>query len=127
MPLITAFTDRYPWADPAPVGYVDHGWATIVADLLHRIDGLLATDPGATVDILDVSGRCGVLRFDFAVDQAGTVDPALVAAIHSAVAEAEARSRTTCPHGGHPKPAPSAARPAITPRGALPHAWAVGR
>ena len=54
-----ADTAAFPWLAPIPIGYVEDGWSAIVADLLADLDVALANDPGAGVDVIDVSEREG--------------------------------------------------------------------
>ncbi len=127
LPFINDLAERFAWAVPAPIGYVEPGWAAIASDLLQRIDVLVTAAPGATLDILDVSARSGALSFTFALDGVGRGGPALEDAIRSAVAAAESRSRVTCPYSGRHSPEPHAARRMSATRGAPQHAGAAPR
>jgi hypothetical protein len=78
----------------------EEGWSAIVADLLADLDAALANDPGAGVDVLDVSEREGRLRVVY--DLTGSFVQATAAAVESTVAAATARSEVTCSRCGRP-------------------------
>ena len=92
--------EAYAWATPAPIGYVEPGWVAIVVDLLRSVDRLLSTLPGATLDILDVRERDGVLELAYVLD-GGDVQAA--ARVGEIVATARSTSALTCWRCGVPR------------------------
>ena len=72
---------------PAPIGYVERGLAGMVDDLLDDIEKVVQRRPEAVVDIVDVSGRDGRLRF-VTLGGDGRPDPGVAASIEEAVAAA---------------------------------------
>ena len=87
---------------PAPIGYVEDGWADVVSELLRDIGHALASHSGVTIDVAEWDG---LLRFDYAFDdpgRGGVPDGELSACIAAAVDEAQARSAPTCARCGRP-------------------------
>lgn len=90
------------WLTPAPIGLVEDGWAGIVSDMLRDMDDIIATRPGATVDVLALAERDGELLVDAVVDGIGADDDSPIIAIERAAAIARARAIATCARCGRP-------------------------
>jgi hypothetical protein len=108
MRFINDLVEAYPWATPAPIGYVELGWVPIVKELLESIDQSMSMAPGATLDILGLRELRGAIQMSWILD--GGSDHTSVS-IAEAVAMAEQRSSRTCPRCGHLR--------ALRPRNAL--------
>lgn len=93
----------YPWATPAPIGYVEPGWVAIVADLLANIDRVMSSTPGATLDILGVRELCGALHVSWVLDGGSDRTRASIA---DAIATARHRSTQACLRCGSIGPSP---------------------
>lgn len=93
MRFINDLVDGYPWATPAPIGYVEPGWVAIVVDLLIGIDRAITTHPGATLDILDLRELHGALHVTWVLDGGSDHTSASVVVV---VAAAQRRSKQIC-------------------------------
>jgi hypothetical protein len=98
MRFINDLADAYPWATPAPIGYVEPGWVAIVTDLLIGIDRAITTHPGATLDILDLRELHGALHVTWVLDGGSDHTGASVAGV---VAAAQFRSKQICHRCGN--------------------------
>ena len=96
MLFIEDFTEGRPWVAPAPIGYVERGWAGIVEDLLDDIGRAVQAHPEAVVDIVDVSERDGRLQFVCLIEGGEEPKPGISAAVEAAVAAAALRSSRAC-------------------------------
>ena len=110
MLFIEDLSEGRSWVAPAPIGYVERGWAGIVDDLLDDIERVVRHHPEAVVDIVDVSERDGRLRFVCVVGGDGQPDPGVAASIEKAVAAAALRSSRACRRCGRASWEAAAAR-----------------
>lgn len=88
------------WVAPAPIGYVEPGWAHIVADMLDALGRIVTRSTETTVDVLNVGERDGALVCDVVVDP--RPDPSVDKAVADAIATAVSRSSATCTRCGAP-------------------------
>ena len=100
MPFVNDIAGNLAWLTPEPIGYVEAGWSDIVADLLRDMGEAVAAHPTASVDVLDLTERDGVLRCDLVVG--GVDDEAVENAIEAAVENARRRAASTCVRCGGP-------------------------
>ena len=101
MRFLNDLVDAYPWATPAPIGYVEPGWVAIAADLLADIDRAMSSSPQATLDILGLRELEGILHMTWVLDRGSEQADASIA---EAVATARHRSSRTCRRCGEPHP-----------------------
>ncbi len=72
---------------------VDDGWRAILETLFARIRELMGTDPGGSLQILQIKKKFGTLRIEYSVER---LTAPTRKAIRLAVDLAEARSACTC-------------------------------